>query len=147
MDAKTEKYTEHFVCPAMDGKIYARTKVFDDNLYLDLRRFFKPADSNEFIPTRRGVCFNVNQWKEFLKHLDHISNALHKEERYNLIIKDSTIEIAVKQWRRPIQYVSIKSDRRESPLHPKNLLGVTFNTEGYKAFVDLIPVLNKEMGI
>ncbi len=146
METKTQN-SQHFVCFDMDGKIYARTKTFDDNLYVDIRRFFKPADSSEFIPTRRGVCFNLNQWKEFLGQLDEISKALENEVRYTHNLKDSSIEVAVKQWKRPIQYVSIKSDRRESPLHPKNLLGVTFNAEGYKAFLEVIPKLNRELGL
>ena len=140
MDAK------HYVCPDYyDGKIFAKTQKFNDKTYVDVRRYFKPE--NEWISGPRGVNFTLEQWQEFLKHLDEICAALEKEEKYDLLIKESKIEVTVRQWRRPIQYVGLKSDRRLDPVHPKKMVGITFNTEGFKAFLEVIPLLNKEIGL
>ena len=146
----SEMATKHFVCNDDNGKIFAETKVFDDKLYVDVRRYFKPEDSQEFIPTRRGVCFRMEQWQEFLSNLGNISEALDKEQPFNLKIKDSKIEVTLRQRRFMswgVQYIEIKCDRREQPTHPKKMLGVSFSTKDYKAFLDLIPILNKEIGL
>ena len=50
MEPKTED-SQYFFCSDMDGKIYARTKTFDDNLYVDVRTFLdQPIRQNLFPP-------------------------------------------------------------------------------------------------
>ena len=138
----------HFVCPdCYDGKIYAKTQSYLEQLYVDLRRHFKPSDKDEWLPGPRGINFNLDQWKEILKNLDDITKAVEKKERYDLSIEDGKIKVTVRQWKNPVQYIGFKMDRREQPGHPPRYVGVTFTVDGFKSFLKVVKTLNKELGL
>ena len=50
-------------------KLVIRTIQWQGKDYVDIRDFFKPETSEEWVPTRRGISFRISRIKELLKVL------------------------------------------------------------------------------
>ncbi len=48
--------------------IFVDFKIYEGRKIIDVRKFFVSANSeNEYLPTKKGIAFNINQFNEFVQ--------------------------------------------------------------------------------
>lgn len=62
--------------------IRAQIKAFEGNVYIDLRKYFKPEDDpsvQDFLPTRKGITMNVDQFEAFVSSVERIRREIQTQ--------------------------------------------------------------------
>lgn len=66
-----------------DTQIRIALKSYRNSEYIDIRAFWRPGESEDYLPTKRGITIPV---KESLEQLEQLQGTL--EEIHNLLIED-----------------------------------------------------------
>jgi hypothetical protein len=54
-------------------------KSANGKLYLDVRKWFKYPNQDEFLPSKKGLMLDFSEWKQVIKDMDEFLKAEYQE--------------------------------------------------------------------
>eukprot|EP00117_Sycon_ciliatum_P020011 scpid82773/ scgid17954/ len=64
------------------GAVKAQVSKFDQNqqVYIDIRRYFQPEGESDFKPTKKGVSLSVEQFENLARGIPQIREMIKEEQ-------------------------------------------------------------------